>query len=390
MHIDGGAEHIYSLFGAIHLTLGIILLFRKKNFLSWLFLLHFLDLAYHNIYFSIYFSGGIVKWPHLYGTLYPIVPVIYLLNYLIIRILLDPEYRPSIWVKIQFFTPLIMIIQMMPLFQLTAQEKVAYYLKHQSVSIFLSIPVAYTREIIYLYAISMTAYTLYILKNKFNFNIISLKLKKNSYPKDIVLLLGLFFILFFIFMAGFQIGEYTGIFIVSFISSIMLNLGWIFFYLFVTVAPYIFKIAYPEFTNKNFTFKKYMKSRLANVNLEKVRVKLEMVCEKEKFFKKEKIKLETLAREVGISPEQLSEYLNTFLNKSFTEYINDLKIEEGKILLMEKKEVSTTRIGFEAGFGSTSAWHRAFKDATGMTPEEYRKNTISLNFTKRKKVKDNN
>ena len=116
-----------------------------------------------------------------------------------------------------------------------------------------------------------------------------------------------------------------------------------------------------------------MKSRLLNINVRELEKALYRECCINGYYKNDNASREDLASRLGVSPEQLSEYLNSHRNISFSAYLNALRINEGKRLLREKKEFNAARVGFEAGFRSTSAWHKAFKDATGISPEEFRK-----------------
>ncbi len=104
----------------------------------------------------------------------------------------------------------------------------------------------------------------------------------------------------------------------------------------------------------------------------------------EKFIKSEKnyldvnLSLESVADKLEINKSYLSRIINAELGKSFTDYVNELRIEEAKIYLTHPdfKNYTLVSIGLEAGFNSKSAFNNSFKKFTEMTPSQYRNNII--------------
>ena len=74
-----------------------------------------------------------------------------------------------------------------------------------------------------------------------------------------------------------------------------------------------------------------------------------------------------------ISKNILSQYLNEKINKSFSTFINELRIEKAKEFLTAKTNYTIEGIGYESGFKSKSTFFTAFKKHTGQTPLEYQK-----------------
>ena len=73
-----------------------------------------------------------------------------------------------------------------------------------------------------------------------------------------------------------------------------------------------------------------------------------------------------------------SEYYFMKLFKQYTDktliaYINDLRIEKAKPLLLHS-DSSVTEIALEVGFNNTSYFIRKFRQATGMSPHKFRRN----------------
>ena len=81
-----------------------------------------------------------------------------------------------------------------------------------------------------------------------------------------------------------------------------------------------------------------------------------------------------LAKQLGVKSYLLSQFLNQRLGKSFTEFINEKRIEEAKRLLEKAENRDTTifAIGVDSGFRSESSFYFNFKKYTGMTPKQYK------------------
>lgn len=68
-------------------------------------------------------------------------------------------------------------------------------------------------------------------------------------------------------------------------------------------------------------------------------------------------------------------YVNN-LHTSFRAYINDLRINEEKRLLLEKPDDLLGAIAIECGFANDSQFVRKFKEDTGMTPREWQSRNL--------------
>lgn len=120
---------------------------------------------------------------------------------------------------------------------------------------------------------------------------------------------------------------------------------------------------------------KYEKSGLQREAAEKIHLDLDRVMRTEKIFKQEELSLAQLARQLDVHPNNLSQVINTYENKSFYDYINTLRIEEFKslALLPENSRYTLLSLAFECGFNSKTAFNRNFKKITGQSPSEYLK-----------------
>ena len=81
-----------------------------------------------------------------------------------------------------------------------------------------------------------------------------------------------------------------------------------------------------------------------------------------------------MAKELNVPKHILSQYMNDRLNKSFSTFINELRVEKAKEFLRTKTNLTIESIGYESGFNSKSTFFTAFKKFTEQTPSEYQKN----------------
>lgn len=84
--------------------------------------------------------------------------------------------------------------------------------------------------------------------------------------------------------------------------------------------------------------------------------------------------LEQLSSELKMSVSSLSQTINKESNSNFSDYINALRVEKAKLLLVDKEFENYTilSIGLECGFNSKSTFYLAFKKFTQTTPTEFR------------------
>lgn len=102
---------------------------------------------------------------------------------------------------------------------------------------------------------------------------------------------------------------------------------------------------------------------------------LENLMITKKPFKDPDLSLSTLALELNLTPNQLSQVINQAFKKNFYEFVNSYRIEEviQKLANGEGKTVTLLGIALDAGFNSKATFNRFFKKHTGKTPSEYLK-----------------
>ena len=89
-----------------------------------------------------------------------------------------------------------------------------------------------------------------------------------------------------------------------------------------------------------------------------------------------------LAEEVGVPEHRLRPLINDHLGfRNFAAFVNARRIEAAKAMLTDpaKTRQTVAAIAYDLGFGSLGPFNRAFKEATGVTPTEFRRAGVSPN-----------
>lgn len=83
--------------------------------------------------------------------------------------------------------------------------------------------------------------------------------------------------------------------------------------------------------------------------------------------------LQKLAAQINMPEKELSVLINQKIGKHFFDFINEYRIEDAKMLLIDQPLLTVLEILYQVGFSSKSSFYTAFKKETGLTPLDYRK-----------------
>lgn len=92
----------------------------------------------------------------------------------------------------------------------------------------------------------------------------------------------------------------------------------------------------------------------------------------DKPYLKESITIMQVAEQMGLNTRLLSNYLNSVKRRNFNAWINYLKVEETKLMLLADRSVSLSEIAFKMGFTDLASMSKIFKSIEGMPPSVYR------------------
>jgi len=157
-------------------------------------------------------------------------------------------------------------------------------------------------------------------------------------------------------------------------------------YIFLSAAVFVFVIGYNGF-RQGIIYKfipapenddlaaKYKKSALDEKSSQLLLDRLEQHIVQEKSYERNKLSLSDLSEALEVPSYQISQVLNTKLNKNFFDYINAFRVKEVQSKMFNPKfdHYSLLGIALSSGFNSKASFNRIFKDMTGDTPSAYKK-----------------
>ena len=120
---------------------------------------------------------------------------------------------------------------------------------------------------------------------------------------------------------------------------------------------------------------KYANSLLPEAARTGFLAKLTASMEQRELYRNGELKLEELAAELAMTGHELSQLINDACGVNFQDYLNRYRVEALKASLLSPANDNATilDLAMAAGFNSKSAFNRAFKRHTGMTPGEFRR-----------------
>ncbi len=90
------------------------------------------------------------------------------------------------------------------------------------------------------------------------------------------------------------------------------------------------------------------------------------------------IKLEAAASVANMSPNAFSRYFKTQTQKTFSNFVNEVRIGHA-CKLLQTADLSIAQVSYECGFNSMTNFIKFFRKVTGKNPLQYRKETLTRN-----------
>lgn len=133
--------------------------------------------------------------------------------------------------------------------------------------------------------------------------------------------------------------------------------------------------AHPVPTHREAKSPRYQRSGLDPDRAAELWQRLQLLMETERLHLEPELQVDTLATALDVRQQTLSEVLNTHAGLRFYDYINGLRVEEARQLMVDPQNagLSLLDIAMAAGFSSKSTFNKYFKRTLEQTPSEYRR-----------------
>jgi AraC-like DNA-binding protein len=108
--------------------------------------------------------------------------------------------------------------------------------------------------------------------------------------------------------------------------------------------------------------------------------RLERALETDRIFVQEGLTIGALAEHLGTGEHVLRAVINQGMGfRNFNDFLHAWRIREAceKLARPEHAREPVLAIAMEVGYGSIGAFNRAFKERVGMTPTDYRRNSVN-------------
>lgn len=140
----------------------------------------------------------------------------------------------------------------------------------------------------------------------------------------------------------------------------------------IYVSSYLMPFSVYRNHKKLHKTEKYVRSSLSHDSKHILFQKLTNYMNREKPFLMSDFRIRDLSTATEIPSHHISELLNQYYGKGFSEFINGYRIEEAQRILMSDEPVNKiSLLGYEVGFNSNATFHTWFKSITGNSPRQF-------------------
>lgn len=121
------------------------------------------------------------------------------------------------------------------------------------------------------------------------------------------------------------------------------------------------------------TFHEVSDSKEVDLELQKWKIEIDNLFEKEKLYQNPSLNLSDLAQQLGSNRNIISKAINQEYNRNFNDFVNEKRVEAlmAKLKKGEHKKHTLLALAYDCGFNSKTTFNRAFKKYSGLSPNQY-------------------
>jgi ligand-binding sensor domain-containing protein/AraC-like DNA-binding protein len=122
---------------------------------------------------------------------------------------------------------------------------------------------------------------------------------------------------------------------------------------------------------------KYQFNKISQDKANEIISRLNMCMDEKQLYLNEDLNISDLAREIECTNQMLSQVFSLFLNEKYNDFINRYRVDEFKRIISVEEHAKYTlkSLSQKCGFSSYTSFYRAFREHTGMTPNDFIKNS---------------
>ncbi|MCX7549469.1 helix-turn-helix domain-containing protein [Xanthomarina sp. F2636L] len=362
------------LFGIISSVLGVLLMIlvlikmKGKASIRITFILLLLVTLLEESLGVMNYSGKIKLFPFLIRIDSPIHYLLGPAYYFYVLSSLKTTFKFKYIHLLNLLPFIINIIQFMPLYSASTEYKLDYYNNYTlegSQSFIMQNQYLFKTISAWVYLIAQfLVFNHYVLKNKIS----------KKYNTQVALWIGICIFLQFITFSFTMFDNLTGYEVFGDSYKFAINMVGFLLSSLVVAIFFFPTLLYGNVIVETSNNEKYNSSKLKESS--KIQILEDLhnyIKSDEKPYLNPKLSLTIVAKDLNVSNRRLSQVINEKKGINFNDYLNSMRVEVAKQLLVSDayKKLTIETIALKSGFNSKSPFYAAFKKHTGISPKQF-------------------
>lgn len=99
--------------------------------------------------------------------------------------------------------------------------------------------------------------------------------------------------------------------------------------------------------------------------------RINQLMQQERLYLNSGLKVSDIAKKLHLHRNAISACINSQTGTSFTQYVNNLRIQHAMHIMLQEPDKKISTIWMESGFGSEQTFFKTFRTITGLSPKEW-------------------